>query len=86
MQLTMSIPRTQRRLFHVSKFQLRQLLWRDGLAMPETTWQRFWKKNNLPSKLGMSEETFAKKQIFYLDDFTKLKAIIGFDDVDLFDL
>jgi len=81
------ITRPQRRRFCVTKYQIRLLLGRgEGVPMAETTWHRFWKAQELPQKLGMSESQFSRSQVFYLDDFQKLKKIIGFDDADLFDL
>ncbi len=79
--------RIQRKLFCVSKYQLRQLLGRgEGVPMAETSWQRFWRKYKLHEQLGMTDVQFARCQVFYLEDFQKLKSIIGFDDADLFDL
>lgn len=84
---TQQATRPQRKLFCISKYQIRLLLGRgEGIAMAETSWQRFWRLHNLPEQLGMSDDEFSRRQHFYLEDFRKLKTIIGFDDVDLFDL
>jgi hypothetical protein len=75
-----------KKVFSVSKQQLRQLLGSKELPMPPTSFRNYWRRYQLPEALGMTAAIFARTKIFYGTDFEKLKTVIGFDDSDLFDL
>lgn len=76
---------TQRKLFQVSKAELRQLLCsKEGTAVSETTFWRLCNRMDLAQKIGMSREEFRKTKNFYCEHYERLKEVLGFTDSDLF--
>ena len=72
--------------FKVSKFQLRLLLGRSGQPMSATSWRRFYRAQQLPTALGMSDDEFSRTHYFYVKHYDILKNVLGFDDGDLEDV
>lgn len=76
---------TQRKLFQVSKADLRQLLCsKEGVAVSETTFWRLCNRMDLAQKIGMTADEFRRTKIFYCDHYESLKQVLGFTDADLY--
>lgn len=81
------IQQKQRRLFAISKQQIRLLVGRsEGQEMPTTTFSRWWRRHRLNEVVNMTETEFRKAHWFDLDQFDKLKIHIGFTDEDVLSL
>lgn len=75
---------TQRKLFQVSKADLRQLLCtKEGVPVSQATFWRLCYRINLAEKIGMSSEEFRVTKVFYCEHYERLKTVIGFTDADL---
>ena len=82
--VTLNVKQNQRKLFAVTKAQLRVLLCpTEGGQISNTTFWRLCKKWALAEKLGMTPDEFRRTRVFYFDYYEKLKTVIGFTDNDL---
>lgn len=73
----------QRRLFCITKSQMRGLLSIDGSTpLSETTFRRWSQKWQLYEVIGISEAEYRKRKIFFLYEYEKIKAFMQFNDED----